>query len=393
VDATFELPPEFVSKQLDTIMRDFDVRWAKTGMLSNADIIKAVEAGIKRHKLNVVVDPVMTSATGAPLIQENAIEALIALLRCAEVVTPNIPEAEMLSGIKIRSKGDMRRAAKAIARLGPRAVLIKGGHLKGQEIVDVLYTEGKFTEFSGPRIASEPTHGTGCSLAAAITAELTKSADLKTAVSRAKEFVAEGIKNRLRVGRGLRVIGPASPPPPGAEQSEIHKEVWAAAKLLSAEPLFVRLLPEVGSNIAMASPSAKKASEVVGLSGRIVRAGNRPCLTGFPTLGGSEHMANIVLTAMRYNPKIRAALNIRFSEEALRACRRLGLRVSEFSRGGEPRGAKTMVWGTRQAIEKAGGVPDVIFDRGAVGKEAMIRLLGKSAMEVAERALKISKFL
>jgi len=143
----------------------------------------------------------------------------------------------------------------------------------------------------------------------------------------------------------------------------------------------------------MAPPRAKKASEVVGLSGRIVRAGNRPCLTGFPILGGSEHVANIVLTAMHYDPKIRAGLNIRFSEEALRACRRLGLRVSEFSRSGEPRGAKTMVWGTRQAIKKVGGVPDVIFDRGARGKEAMIRLLGKSAREVAERALKISKFL
>jgi len=393
VDAIFELPPEFVTKQLDTIMRDFNVKWAKTGMLGSADIIRAVESGIKRHNLRVVVDPVMASATGAPLIQENAIEALVALLRCAELVTPNVPEAEMLSGIKIRSRADMRRAARAIAKLGPRAILIKGGHLKGHEIVDVLYTEGKFTEFSGPRIAPEPTHGTGCSLAAAITAELAEGADIKTAVSRAREFVAEGIKNRLRVGRGLRVIGPASPPPPGAEQSEIHREVWAAAKLLSDEPLFVRLLPEVGSNIAMAPPRAKKASEVVGLSGRIVRAGNRPCLTGFPILGGSEHVANIVLTAMHYDPKIRAGLNIRFSEEALRACRRLGLRVSEFSRSGEPRGAKTMVWGTRQAIKKVGGVPDVIFDRGARGKEAMIRLLGKSAREVAERALKISKFL
>jgi hydroxymethylpyrimidine/phosphomethylpyrimidine kinase len=96
---------------------------------------------------------------------------------------------------------------------------------------------------------------------------------------------------------------------------------------------------------------------------------------------------------MHYDPKIRAGLNIRFSEEALRACRRLGLRVSEFSRGSEPLGAKTMVWGTRHAIKKAGEVPDVIFDRGAKGKEAMIRLLGKSATEVAKRALKISKFL
>ena len=145
--------------------------------------------------------------------------------------------------------------------------------------------------------------------------------------------------------------------------------------------------------MAMALPGARARNDVVGLSGRIVRVGDRAHIAGFPVLGGSEHVANIVLTAMRYDPKIRAGLNIRFSEEALRACRRLRLCISEFSRGGEPRGAKTMVWGTRRAIEKAGGVPDVIFDRGAKGKEAMIRLLGKSATEVAERALKISKFL
>jgi len=390
VDATFELPPEFVTRQLDTVMRDFKVRWAKTGMMSNTNIIRAIENGAKRYGLHVVVDPVMTSATGAPLIQENAISALIRLLARAELVTPNVPEAEFLSGIKIKKILDMRRAARAIAKLGPRAVLIKGGHLGGNKIVDVLYAGGKFTEFTGPRIALRPTHGTGCSLASAITAELAKGADLLTAVGRARKFVAEGIKNRLRVGKGLQVIGPASLPPPGVEQSEIHREVWAAAKLLAAEPRFTKLLPEVGSNLVMAKPHAKKASDVVGLFGRIIRVGTRPCLTGFPMLGGSEHVANIVLTAMRYNPKIRSALNIRFSEKIVRRCRDLGLRIAEFDRTKEPRGVKTMVWVTEQAIKKEGKVPDVIFDRGAVGKEPMVRLLGPSATYVAKLALRIA---
>jgi hydroxymethylpyrimidine/phosphomethylpyrimidine kinase len=393
VDATFELPPEFVTKQLDTIMRDFRVKWAKTGMLGSADIIRAVEAGIKRYKLRVVIDPVMTSATGAPLIQENAIEALVALLGCAELVTPNVPEAELLSGIKIKSKADMRRAARAIAKLGPRAVLIKGGHLKGPEIVDLLYIGKKFTEFKGPRITAEQMHGTGCSLASAITAELAKGSNIEEAVSKARDFIAEAIKGRLDVGKGVKPVGQFAALFKEAEKNRITEEVWTAAQLLANDKRFHKLLPEVGSNIAMALPGARTRSEVVGLSGRIVRVGDRAHLTGFPTFGGSEHVANIVLTAMRYDSKIRAGLNIRFSEEALRACRRLGLRVSEFSRGSEPLGAKTMVWGTQRAIKKAGKVPDVIFDRGARSKEAMIRLLGKSATEVAKRALKISKFL
>jgi hydroxymethylpyrimidine/phosphomethylpyrimidine kinase len=393
VDATFELPPEFVTKQLDTIMRDFKVKWAKTGMLGSADIIRAVEAGIKRYKLRVVIDPVMTSATGAPLIQENAIEALIALLGCAELVTPNVPEAELLSGIKIKSKADMRRAARAIAKLGPRAVLIKGGHLKGPEIVDLLYIGKKFTEFKGPRITAEQMHGTGCSLASAITAELAKGSNIEEAVSKARDFIAEAIKGRLDVGKGVKPVGQFAALFKEAGKNRITEEVWTAAQLLANDRKFHKLLPEVGSNIAMALPGASTRKDVVGLSGRIVRVGDRAHITGFPILGGSEHVANIVLTAMRYDPKIRAGLNIGFSEEALRACRRLGLRVSEFSRGSEPLGAKTMVWGTRQVIKKAGKVPDVIFDRGARGKEAMIRLLGKSATEVAKRALKISKFL
>jgi hydroxymethylpyrimidine kinase/phosphomethylpyrimidine kinase len=393
VDATFELPPEFVTKQFDTIMRDFKVKWAKTGMLGSADIIRAVEAGIKRYKLRVVIDPVMTSATGAPLIQKNAIEALVALLGCAELVTPNVPEAELLSGIKIKSRADMRRVAHAIAKLGPRAVLIKGGHMKGREIVDLLYTEKKITEFKGPRITTEQMHGTGCSLASAITAELAKGSNIEEAVSKARDFIAEAIKGRLDVGKGVKPVGQFAALFKEAEKNRITEEVWTATQLLANDKRFHKLLPEVGSNIAMALPDARTRNDIVGLSGRIVRVGDRAHITGFPILGGSEHVANIVLTAMRYNPKIRAGLNIRFSEEALRACRRLGLRVSEFSRGSEPLGAKTMVWGTRQVIKKAGGVPDVIFDRGARGKEAMIRLLGKSATEVAKRALKISKFL
>jgi len=107
--------------------------------------------------------------------------------------------------------------------------------------------------------------------------------------------------------------------------------------------------------------------------------------------GGSEHVANVILTAMRYDPSIRAGLNIRFSDEILQRCQKLGLRISEFSREVEPKGVKTMRWGTERAIESAGAVPDVIFDRGGKGKEPMIRLLGQTARGVAKLALKIAR--
>lgn len=391
VDATFELPPEFVTQQLDTIMRDFEVEWAKTGMLSNVGIIRAVKAGAKRYRLHLIVDPVMVSATGAPLLREDALEALTKLLARAELVTPNVPEAERLAGFKIRSKADMRRAARTISKLGPQAVLVKGGHLKGREVVDVLYAGGKFKEFKSPRVTSQPTHGTGCSFASAITAELAKRTNLHEAISNAREFIEGAIENRLKVGKGVMPVNQMAALFLSAEKGRALEEVWQAAQLLAEDPEFVKLLPEVGSNIAMALPGAEKISDVVGLSGRIVRVGDRARLTGFPKLGGSKHVANLVLTAMGYDRRIRAGLNIRFSEGILRLCKKLGLSVSEFDRSREPRDVKTMVWGTERAIKKIGKVPQVIFDRGAPGKEAMIRLLGDSPIEVAKLALRVAR--
>jgi hydroxymethylpyrimidine kinase/phosphomethylpyrimidine kinase len=393
VEAVFELPHEFVTKQLDVVMRDFKVEWAKTGMLSNSDIIKAVEIGAKRYDIRLVVDPVMTSTTGTPLLREEAFESLLRLLSRAEIVTPNVPEAEKLSGIKIKTLVDVRRAARRISKLGPGVVLIKGGHLRGEEVVDLVYIEGKFSEFRGPRVKSERTHGTGCSFSAALTAELAKGTSIMAAIERARMFVVSAIEGRSKVGHGATPVNPTAALFLDAEMGRVIRNVWAAAKLLVSEPKFSELLPEVGSNIAMALPGARQTSDVVGLSGRIVRVEGRPCLTGYPELGGSEHVANIVLAAMRHDPRIRAALNIKFSEEILRVVRRSRLSVSGFDRLKEPHGVKTMIWGTEHAIKKAGFVPNVIFDQGAVGKEAMVRLLGTSATEVANLALLIARMI
>lgn len=391
VDATYELPPDFVTQQIDTIMHDFEVEWVKTGMLSNAGIIRAVESGVKRYGLHLVVDPVMVAATGAPLMHEDSLKALTKLLARAELVTPNVPEAERLSGIKIKSRRDMRKAARTIAKLGPRAVLIKGGHLVGREVIDLLCIDKKFEEFRGPRITTEPTHGAGCSFASAITAELAKGADLHEAILKAREFIEGAIESRLRVGAGVMPVNQMGALLLAAERGRALEEVGQAAQLLAGEPRFVKILPEVGSNIVMALPGAERTSDVVGLSGRIVKVGNRARLTGFPKLGGSEHVANFVLTAMHHDRKIRAGLNIRFSDEILRTCKNLGIKTSWFDRNKEPRGVKTMRWGAEQAIKKREDIPQAIFDRGARGKEAMVRLLGASPIEVAELALRIAR--
>ena len=178
VEGTFDVPTDFIAKQLDAVASDFEIKWAKTGMISSKEIIREVVIGIEKHEIKLVMDPVMVASSGDALIKEDAVEELKTLIKIAEIVTPNIPEAEKLSGVKINDLESMEKAARAIFELGPKAVLIKGGHMEGDEVVDLLLSNGEIKIFKGPRVTGGSVHGTGCTFAAAITAELAKGANL-----------------------------------------------------------------------------------------------------------------------------------------------------------------------------------------------------------------------
>jgi len=205
VAGVIELPADFVRLQLDVVMRDIGADAAKTGMLSSPEIIEAVAEGIREHGIErLVVDPVMRAKSGDRLLRAEAEDALIRrLLPLAYVVTPNIPEAEVLVGEPIRSREDMRRAARRIFDLGPRAVLIKGGHLEiGSEAVDVLYDGRDFHEFAATRVRTRNTHGTGCTYSAAIAAYLARGDGLLEAVRKAKQYVTMAIRYGFSLGHG-----------------------------------------------------------------------------------------------------------------------------------------------------------------------------------------------
>jgi hydroxymethylpyrimidine/phosphomethylpyrimidine kinase len=388
-----EVPPDFVGKQIDVVASDFDISWTKTGMLSSAKTIKVVGRKAKKYGFGLVVDPVMRSASGHPLLKDEAVSTLIKLFAQAELVTPNLWEAQKLSGVKITSAKGMREAAKVIFGMGPRAVLIKGGHLRGKMAIDLFYDGEKFEKFERRRITTGPLHGTGCSFSSAITAELAKGEGLRDAVLKAKRFIEAAIGARVRVGKGAEPVNPMGQLLSQAERGKTIEEVWAATKFLLGYQNFTKLIPQVGSNIVMALPGAKDVNEVAGLSGRIVRVGKMPHATGFPEFGGSEHVANVVLTAHKHDSKIRAGINIKYSPEVVRICKKLGLKLGTFDRSKEPPGVKTMIWGVNRAIKNAGYVPDIIYDEGSRGKEAMVRILGSSPLEVATLAVKIAERL
>jgi len=191
-----------VLEQLEAVLEDIPPGAAKTGALGSAEIVTAVARAAASFSFPLLVDPVMISKHGRPLLPETAIRAMREqLLPRAALVTPNVPEAEALTGIAIGCLDDMRRAACRIREMGARAVLVKGGHLAG-DATDVLFDGVAWSEFSAPRLATRHTHGTGCTYSAAITAGLALGAPLATAVARARRFIQEAIRTNPGLGHG-----------------------------------------------------------------------------------------------------------------------------------------------------------------------------------------------
>jgi hydroxymethylpyrimidine/phosphomethylpyrimidine kinase len=196
------LPADLVTEQIEAVLEDIPPTAAKTGALGSAAMVCAVARAAGAFRFPLVVDPVMVSKHGSPLLPEDAVRALREeLLPRAALVTPNVPEAEALTGIVIRDGEDIRRAAERILAMGPRAVLIKGGHLAG-EAVDTLWDGAEWTEFRGVRVDTPHTHGTGCTYSAAIVSALAQGTVLVTAVGEAKRFVQEAIATNPGLGRG-----------------------------------------------------------------------------------------------------------------------------------------------------------------------------------------------
>jgi hydroxymethylpyrimidine/phosphomethylpyrimidine kinase len=207
--------PAFVAQQMEVVLTDIGADAIKTGMLHSSAVIAAVTRTLQRlaHNIPVVVDPVMVAKGGAPLLESDAREALVQLLLpMAALVTPNLPEAELLSGVRIRSLDDMRRAADLVLASGASAVLLKGGHLPGNTVVDILRTvDGQAREFEHPRIETRSTHGTGCTLASAIATGIAEGLTLEGAVDAARRYVLQAIRSAPGLGGGHGPLNHAHP--------------------------------------------------------------------------------------------------------------------------------------------------------------------------------------
>lgn len=204
VEGIYPVPTDFVVQQMMSVFRDMPVKGIKTGMLFSAEIIEAVAQLLAEKDVRLVIDPVMIAKGGATLLQQNAITALKQhLLPIATVITPNVPEAAVLSGVPISSEADVEQAAKVLLQSGVKCVVMKGGHLSGDKAIDTIYfADGTTFKMESERIQTTQTHGTGCTFSAALIAFLAKGLEMKEAIVEAKKFVQLAISHPLNIGKG-----------------------------------------------------------------------------------------------------------------------------------------------------------------------------------------------
>lgn len=397
VQGIFEVPVDFIEKQIDSVMKDIGVDALKTGMLSSSDIVALVADKIKKYRVKmIVVDPVMVAKSGDSLLNKDAQDTLREkLIPLAYVVTPNLPEASVLAGMDVRDLHDMKEAARRIYGLGPKNVLIKGGHLEG-EIVDLLFDGRNFFEYAGARIPTKNTHGTGCTLASAIATELAKGKKIQGAIERARSFMHTAIQYSLPLGKGQGPTNPYAFIEREKEKFDVLTELERAVEQLRKGKI-ARLIPEVQSNFGYALPCAENYEDIAAFPGRIVKFHDSIAHVSGPRFGGSRHIARIILTVMRHDISFRAAMNICFSEEIIEACEAAGLTTRSFDRNLEPIQIKehegsSLEWGTEEVVKEY-GIPDIIFDRGDIGKEPMVRVIGKNPEDIARKVLRIIRKL
>jgi len=204
VTGVHEVPPDFIAEQIDAVFADIVPEAVKTGMLGSAAVVRVVAGKARQHSFrNLVVDPVMVAKSGDRLLREDAVKAVREeLIPLAFVVTPNLPEASELVGFEVATAGAMHEAARAIHAFGARNVVVKGGHLAGDVVTDLLYDGETFNEFSGPRIDTKNTHGTGCTFASAIASYLAKDASIFDAVRQARAYLTGALEQAYDTGKG-----------------------------------------------------------------------------------------------------------------------------------------------------------------------------------------------
>ena len=368
-----DLPKEEIENQMESIFEDFDISIVKTGVLNN-DTIDLILKYQKEYNFKIICDPVLKSTTGYDFVDDKLISKYLELFKKSYIITPNKDEYDIIKSFKNDLKNNY--------------MLITGIDDK------LLFNNKELRIFKGKKLNKE-VHGTGCVFSSAIASFIAKGYDIVHAIGEAKKVVLCSVIYAQKTKYGYNSN------PTYINKESVIKNLNYAIYLLKKMD-FEDFIPEVGSNIAEGLILPKSYKDIAALTGRIIKnklggtvnngiKSERFYVVGNIEFGASEHIAKIILAASSYDPRIRSCMNIKYSEKLIDVLENEdgGFTVSSFDRGDEPPNVSSMEWGTKFACEKFGGAPDIIYDRGDIGKEPMIRVLGYDSIDVVKKIRKL----
>jgi len=379
--------PLTVKEQIRSVLSDFKIDSIKIGMVYNSQIIKTLYNELKHIAVPIILDPIFESTTGGKLLRDEAYSDFKKfLMPLAYVITPNIPEAERIAGMKIRTTVDLKKAASKIRKMGPKNVIIKGGHMRTNNVTDLLLEDKRFHFFYNKKIKRE-SHGGGCVFSAALCVAIARKKSLDQAVKFAQQTSFESIKKSIEVGKGLAIVTQKNI---DLIEGELAKTI---SKFTSIKSIY-QFIPECQTNFVYSKPRPNSIKDILGLEGRIVKTGELTTVAGDLKYGGSKHVASAVLEVSRKFPSIRSALNIRYGDKIIENAIAKRFHVLSYDRSLESfkdkkKEGTTVSWGIKTAINEAKTSPDIIYHKGDIGKEPMIIIFGKKPSHVLAKLLKI----
>ena len=365
--------------QLESVLSDFHIDAVKIGMVFNSQNIKTIHSKLKNSKFPIVVDPIIKSTTGRLLLEKNALpDYRKMIIPLADVITPNRYESKVLTGFT-----DARKSAKKIQTMGAKNVIITGFSESNNKISDFILEPNNQYKISGKKIPII-NHGSGCDYSASIVQSLAKGLTVSKSVRIAKKFVYKSIKNSISIGKGINIT---------------HQEIPKDAKdLLHAIDEFKqirnihRIIPECQTNFVLAKTNPKTINDVLGISGRLVKAGKEIISAGEIVYGGSLHVASAVIHVNKKFPEILSCINIKYDTKIIAKAKKIGLIVLSYDRNKEPKNIKTkenssIIWGISSILKTK--CPDLVFHKGDFGKEPMILIFGKTPNDVIKKVSKL----
>jgi len=390
---------KFVAQQLLTVLDDIEVDAAKTGMLFSEPIIKSLAPILNRKKFPLVVDPVCVATSGAKLLKDDAVKAMVNMIfPYADLLTPNLPEAELFTGIKINDREDVFKAARLLLDMGPKAVLIKGGHTDSLAVTDWFVAKNADPiPFMQQRVDTECTHGTGCTLSAAIATGLGQGMEMGAAILRAQEYLNLALRAGYRLGEGGGPVNHLAPWIKETAKAGVLYELDSLGRRLAAMTGFQALLPRSRTNIAIALPYADKVAEVAGFSGGIIgtRRGD-VIVVGYPEFGASIYTASLLLAVRRLRPEVNCAMTIGLKPDVKKALDLANIETVWIDRDRRPEYIKEEnggleEWGAFEGLKnhKSPEVVRAIGDPGGVGHEPMVRIFAEDVSSLVSMLCRI----